>query len=278
MSQWGELWAQFKGHKTGMIGLAIILTILLLAISVSILPLYDPIAEVGTPFAPISMDHPFGTDDLGRDVLTRVIWGSRISMRIALSAVALSLLLGGTFGLISGYSGGIVDGVIMRAMDILFAFPSILLALVIIVVVGRAETNLILALGIVYTPILARVTRGVTLKISEETFVEAAKAIGSSSLRILLKEILPNALPTIIVQSTLVISYAILDETALTFIGMGTQPPTPSWGLMLSDGRVFLVIAPLIAILPGLICTITVLGFNLLGDGLRDCLDPRLRW
>jgi len=278
MSQLRELLVQFKEHKTGMIGLAIILVILFLAVFVSILPLYDPIAKVDRPFTSISMGHPFGVDDLGRDIFSRVIWGSRISIRIALSAVALSLLWGVSLGLISGYFGGLVDEILMRAMDILFAFPSILLALVIIVVVGRGENNIVLALGTVYTPILARVSRGVTLKICEETYVEAAKAIGSSNLRILLKEVLPNALPTIIVQSTLVISYAILDETALTFIGMGTQPPTPSWGLMLFDGRVFLRIAPLLAIAPGLVCMITVLGFNLLGDGLRDCLDPKLRW
>jgi peptide/nickel transport system permease protein len=239
---------------------------------------YDPMAmDFTARFAPPSWAHPFGTDDFGRDVFSRVLYGAAVSFQVAFIAVGISGLAGVALGLTAGYRGGWVDEVIMRAMDVLFAFPAVLLAITVMAILGRGVENAMIAIAIVYAPIFARVTRGAVISVRDREFVLAARALGQSQLRIMLRHVLPNALGPIIVQTSLSLAFAILAEAALSFFGLGTQPPDPSWGRMLSEGRGFLQQAPWMGIFPGLAIMVSVLGFNTLGDGLRDVLDPRFR-
>lgn len=221
--------------------------------------------------------HPLGTDRLGRDVAARVIYGARTSLWVGFVSVSLTLLIGTPLGVIAGYSGGLLDNVIMRSMDIIFAFPAILLAIVIVAVLGPGITNAMIAIAIVYLPRMARLVRSPVLALREMDFIEAATAMGATSSRILIRHILPNIIGIILVQVSLNLSTAILAEAALSFLGLGAEPPTPSWGSMLNEGRPFLRLAPWLSIYPGIAIVVTVLGFNLLGDGLRDFLDPGLR-
>ena len=218
-----------------------------------------------------------GTDEFGRDILSRLMHGATNSLRIALISVTLACLLGATLGMTSGYIGGVFDNAMMRVMDLFFAFPAILLALTIVAALGPGAFNTILAISVVYTPIFARVARGPVLSLKNMEFVQAAQAIGTRHPRILLRHVLPNALAPIIVQITLALSWAMLTEAGLSFLGLGTIPPAPSWGSMLSESRKMMEIAPWMAVFPGLAIMLGVLGFNMLGDGLRDALDPRLR-
>jgi len=258
---------------------AILVTVLILtAIFGPLLAPYDPNAiDMSNRFGPPSLEHPFGTDDFGRDILSRVMVGARVSLMVGIIAVGLSATVGSFLGLLAGYTGRITDEIIMRAMDILFAFPAILLAIAIMAALGRGVGNAMIAIGIVYIPIFARIARGSVLSIREEEFVDAARATGSSDSRILFRHIFPNVLSPLIVEITLSLSFAILAEAALSFFGLGTQPPNPSWGRMLSEGRAYFQQSVWLAIFPGLAIMLTVLGFNLLGDGLRDALDPRLK-
>lgn len=272
-------WARrFVRNRVAPIGLAIIVASVIIALVAPHLAPYDVRAMAPqTPLAPPSARHLFGTDEFGRDVFSRVLVGSRVSLIVAFLSVATAVALGTTLGLTAGYYGGWWDGLSMRAMDIIFAFPAILLAIAIMAVLGTSLLNLVIAIGVVYTPQFARVARAAALTVRSLEFVDAARALGLGNLRIVGRHLIPNIMAPVIVQVSLSLSLAILSESALSFLGLGTQPPTPSWGNMLSEGRQFLELAPWNAVFPGLAIMLVVLGFNLLGDGLRDLLDPRLR-
>jgi peptide/nickel transport system permease protein len=265
-------------YRSAQLGLALVLIYLTVALFANFLAPYSPIEQ----HARDRLQEPnatywLGTDEFGRDILSRLMYGATNSLRVALLSVAFACLLGSALGMIAAYAGGWPDNAIMRVMDLFFAFPAILLALSIVAALGPGANNTILAIAVVYTPIFARVARGPVLSIKEMDFVEAAKAIGARHPRILLRHILPNTAAPIIVQVSLALSWAMLTEAGLSFLGLGTIPPNPSWGSMLSDSRKLMELAPWMAISPGLAIMLGVLGFNLLGDGLRDALDPRLR-
>jgi peptide/nickel transport system permease protein len=226
---------------------------------------------------PPSWSHPFGTDNLGRDILSRVIIGASVSLKVGFLSVGLALVAGTLIGLLAGFYGRWVDDALMRLMDMLFAFPAVLLAIAILAIRGPGTTNTIIAIAIVYVPIFARVTRASVLGVREEVYVRASRSVGASDFRLLTRHVLPNAAPPIIVQTSVSLAFAVLAEAALSFLGLGTQPPNPSWGSMLAEGREFIEQAWWLAFFPGMAIVITVLCFNLLGDGLRDVLDPRQR-
>jgi len=267
-----------RRNRLATMGAVIIVLLCFLAISGSKLSPYDPIAiDIQSRLQPPDWQHPFGTDDFGRDVLSRVLDGASISLQVGGIAVSISMIAGTLLGAISGYYGGWLDEVIMRVMDVLFAFPAILLAIAILAALGPGIGNAMIAIGVVYTPIFARITRASVLTVREEVFIEAARSIGSNDRRILIRHILPNVLAPIIVETTVSLAFAILAEAALSFLGLGTQPPEPSWGRMLSESRSYIQNAPWLGIFPGLAIMFTVMGFNFLGDGLRDALDPRMK-
>ena len=255
--------------------------IVLLAATAAVLgPLvvpYDPAAQqLALRLQGPSLAHPFGLDELGRDVLARIVNGARVSMAVGLAVVTVSTLLGTLLGATAGYFGGRVDDLISRVIDVLLAFPGILLAIALVAVLGPSLVNVVLALCVIGWVGYARLVRGVTLKIRELDFVQAARALGASSPRILLRHVVPGALPALAVQATLGMAGAILAEASLSFLGLGVQPPTPSWGTMLDAGRSHLFDAPHLTIFPGLSIAALVLGFNFVGDGLRDRVDPRM--
>jgi peptide/nickel transport system permease protein len=265
-------------NKGGVLGLTIVLTYLLVAVLADPISPYDPTEmHPDDRLQPPSVTYLLGTDEFGRDVLSRLIHGARVSLKVAILSVAAAGLLGCFLGILSGYAGGKFDNLTMRVMDVVFAFPAILLALGIVAVLGAGSNNAIVAIALVYTPIFARVARGPVLVTKEMEYVTAAHSIGTRSSRIVSRHILPNIAPPIVVQVSLALSWAILTEASLSFLGLGTQPPQPSWGSMLSESRRLMELAPWTAIFPGAAIMFAVLGFNLLGDALRDVLDPRLR-
>ena len=260
-----------------LIGLMMVLTYVVLALVVEWLPLRDPLQISTHRLAAPSVEFPFGTDALGRDLLSRILFGARLSVQVAVVSVAIAAAVGGVLGLVSGFLGGITDLSIGRVLDVFFAFPAILLALGIVAALGPDPTNVIIAIAVVYTPIFARVVRGPVLALKERDFVEAARAVGATQTRIVARHIVPNLMSTLIVQVSLALSWAVLTEGALSFLGLSAQPPAPSWGVMLSEGRQYLEFATHLALFPGVAIMVAVLGFNLLGDGLRDALDPQRR-
>ncbi len=259
---------------TGLWVLGLVLASALLA---NVIAPYDPIEQdyLALTEAP-SVAHPLGTDDLGRDVLSRIIFGTRVSLQVGVIAVGIAVSIGVTLGLLSGYLGGIVDDVIMRFVDAVQAFPGLILALGITAALGPGIGNAMIAIGFVSIPAMARLTRGSTLSVRERDFVAAARVIGNTPGAIMRRHIWPNVTAPIIVQATLLVASAIVTEASLSFLGVGVRPPTPSWGAMLRTGSQYLEVAPWIAIAPGVAIFATVLAFNLVGDGLRRALDPRL--
>jgi peptide/nickel transport system permease protein len=229
-------------------------------------------------FVPPTWRHPMGTDQFGRDTATRVIYGTQISVRVALLSVGISLAIGSLLGLISGYVGGRTDEVIMRAMDVILAFPAVLLALLFLATLGTSLTNVIWAIAIVRIPGFARVARSCALSIREEEYVLAARAIGAQNSRVIFRHVLPNSMAPLIVMATISLAIAILVEATLSFLGLGTQPPTPSWGRMLNDARGYMQRSAWMSVFPGFAIAITVFSLNVFGDGLRDALDPRLKF
>lgn len=264
-------------HPVGLVGLALVLLLIVLAIAAPLFAPFDPLAQPSKRLLPPGGQHLLGTDEFGRDVLSRIIYGTRVSFQVGVISVGIALLIGGTLGLLSGYYTGLVDSLLMRLVDIMFAFPSVILIIAISGVLGPSMTTAMMAIGIVYSPIFARIVRGPTLVIMQQQYVEGARAIGAGRIWIMLRYVLPNIAAPVIIQTTLSFSTAILSEATLSFLGLGTQPPDPSWGTMLGSGRKFMELAPWVAVYPGLAIALAVLGLNLLGDALRDALDPRLR-
>jgi peptide/nickel transport system permease protein len=273
---WGYTWRRLRRHRVGMIGLVLVTLLVFVAIFGRYLAPYDPNEiDMGARFLPPTLEHPMGTDDFGRDTLSRIMYGARISLQVGIVAVGIAATVGTSLGLIAGYGSRLPDEIIMRGVDILFAFPAILLAIAILAALGKGVTNAMIAIGVVYIPIFARIARGEVLSIRGMQFIEAARASGSDGMRIATRHILPNASGPLIVEVSLSLAFAILAEAALSFFGLGTQPPDPSWGRMLSEGRAYFQQSPWMAIFPGLAIMLTVMGFNFLGDGLRDSMDPR---
>jgi len=270
-------WRSFRRRKLGLFGAGIVILLFVVAVGGANVTPYDPNEMAGDrSLAPPSLAHPMGTDRFGRDQLSRLMVGTQISMIVSFSAVLLSLAIGLPLGLLAGYYGGWIDSVLMRIEDVVFAFPTLLLALMMVATLGASLFNLVIAIAIIFQASAARIVRASVMSVKEKEFVEAARASGARDVTIITRFILPNVMSPLIVWATFHLSLAIFIEAGLSFIGMGTQPPTPSWGLMLNESRTFMEFAPWLTIFPGLTIVVAVLGFNLIGDALRDALDPRL--
>ncbi|TCR68637.1 peptide/nickel transport system permease protein [Bosea sp. BK604] len=274
----GRLWRRLSKRKSALVGLAVVLLVVFVAAFAPLLAPYDPAAQSWTAVrkAP-SAAHWFGTDEAGRDMLSRIIWGARASLMAGLTSVGIAMAIGVPLGLAAGFLGGLVDGFISRFTDAMLACPFLILAIAFAAFLGPSLTNAMLAIGITAMPLFIRLTRGQVLSIKAEDYVEAASAVGNPQWRIAVRHILPNILPQLMVQATLTIASAIIAEASMSFLGLGLQPPAPSWGSMLNSAQRFLSNAPWMALWPGMAIFVTVLSFNLLGDGLRDALDPRSR-
>ncbi|HEX2482138.1 MAG TPA: ABC transporter permease [Methylomirabilota bacterium] len=271
-------WRRFARNRGAVFGLAVFLTMVAMALFADGLAPYDPVAQgVGRALEGPSARHWAGTDGFGRDILSRILHGARIALVVGVVAVAAAMIVGVGLGLVAGYYGGWLDAVVMRVMDGLFAFPVILLAIATMTVLGFGVANVTVAVAVGLVAPFARVTRGDVLAVREEPYVEAARLAGVRTPAIILRHILPNVVAPIIVQAALYVSGAIITEAGLSFLGLGPPPPTPVWGSMIAEGRNFIVMAPHVSTIPGLVLTVAVVGLNLLGDGLRDTLDPRLR-
>jgi peptide/nickel transport system permease protein len=276
-SRWRRLGRQLAANPIGVLGAVTILVVAVVAVVAGALAPFDPTAQIARPLQSPGGQYLLGTDEFGRDVLSRLMFGARISLYVGFVSVAIGLSVGGAVGVIAGYYGGKVDALLMRVVESLFAFPSLLLAIAIAGILGASLTHAMLAIGIVFVPTFARLARGSVLSVVGLDYVGAARTLGAGDWPIIRRHVLPNVLAPLIVQTTLALSGAILTEASLSFLGLGTQPPDPSWGTMLGAGRRYMETAPWVAVFPGLAISLTVLGFNLLGDGLRDYLDPRLR-
>lgn len=274
----GTAWRRFRRNIPAMIGLAILVVLTLLGILAPLLTPHDPVQQDLSQalFTP-SAENWLGTDHLGRDVLTRILFGTRITLFIGLAAVAIGMLIGIPLGVVSGYYGRWVDMGVQRLADTLFSFPAVLLALGLVAVLGVGLRNVIIAVGVSVVPIFIRLVRGQVLAVREEVYVEAAKALGGGDLRILARHVLANSWAPVIVQGTVSIGITILVAAGLGFLGLGVESPTPEWGTMLGDGRNYIYSHPHMTTFPGVVIFLAVLAFNLMGDGLRDALDPRLR-
>jgi peptide/nickel transport system permease protein len=274
----GDAWRRFRRNRLAMIGLFIVAVILAVAALAPWIAPQDPAKQslVEKRTRP-GGKYILGADEFGRDILSRIIYGARVALVVGLVSVGIALGLGLVLGSLAGFLGGWVDGAIMRCVEVLLAFPYLLLAIAVVSALGPGALNTTIAVGIWGTPPVTRIVRGAVLALTETEYVRAARALGAAGPALVTRHILPNILPTVIVYGTLFMANAILVEAALSFLGLGVQPPTPSWGLMVATGRDFLLVTPHITTIPGLAIMLAVLGFNLLGDGLRDALDPRLR-
>lgn len=278
--QSAEIWRRLKRNKMAILGLVLITLMVVIAIFANVIADYETVVikqNLSERLQAPSWSHILGTDEFGRDIFARIIHGARVSLKVGVLAVGFSIIIGGTLGAIAGYYGGHLDNIIMRIMDIFLAVPSILLAIAIVSALGPNLINLMVAISISSIPGYARIVRASVLSIRDQEYVEAARAIGASDARIIIKHIIPNSLAPVIVQGTLGVAGAILSVAGLSFIGLGIQPPAPEWGSMLSGGRQYLRYAWWVTTFPGLAIMITILSLNLLGDGLRDALDPRLK-
>ncbi|MCE5204306.1 MAG: ABC transporter permease [Actinomycetia bacterium] len=276
--QWLEMWRSLRANKAALVSLVFIVFLVLIAVFGPLLTPYNPVeTHMANALKPPSAEHIFGTDQLGMDIFSRVIAGTRVSLTVGLLAVSIALSIGIVLGAVAGYFGGWIDTVIMRVMDMMLSVPSILLAITLMAALGKGIDKAVIAIGLVSIPEYARIVRGSILSIKENDYIAAAHVVGLTDARIIFRHVLPNALSVIIVRATLGISSAVLDTAALGFLGLGVQPPQAEWGDMLGRARGFIFQAPHTLIFPGLAITLTVLAFNLLGDGLRDALDPRAR-
>jgi len=277
-SNFMQFMRRLASRKISILGGVIVIFLIVVALFAPWLAPYSPFdQDVMNRLAGPSLSHPFGLDSLGRDVFSRIIYGSRVSLQVGVISIGIAAGVGIVLGLVSGYFGGFVDSFIMRSMDAILAVPGLLLTIAIAAALGPGLTNVMIAVGVVYVPSFARLVRGQVLVVRAQEFVKAAKSTGSSDARMMIKHIWPNSLQPVIVQSSLAIGFAILIEAGASFLGVGAQPPTPTWGSMLRGGYSYMADAPMLSLAPGLAIMLTVLGFNLLGDGLRDALDPRLK-
>jgi peptide/nickel transport system permease protein len=275
---YARLFASFLGNPTAVFGAATTMLVILAAtLGAALMPYGPDHADFLDILSGPSWAHPFGTDSFGRDVLTRVLYGARVSLAVSAAGIAIAGTLGSALGMISAYKGGAADVVLMRLADLLFAFPSFVLALFLMVVLGFGAANVSLAIALTYFPIFARLARNLTLLVREEPFVQAARLMAAPTPRILLREILPNIAAPLIVQATIGIAFGIVIEAGLSFLGVGVQPPTPSLGVIMADGREYFQRAPWVLTMTGVAISCALLGLNLFGDGLRDLMDPRLR-
>lgn len=279
-------WRGFRAHRTAVAGLIVVFFVTVVGVlsfvddaffdnALITSVYYSPFDPRFAPLQGPSLAHPFGTDALGRDVLARTIYGAKVSIQVALTAVPVAAVIGSVLGVLAGYTRGHLETVLMRAVDVVLGFPALVLAIGLVAVLGFSLANVIIALSIVYVPQFARIARSAAVSVSNEAYIDAARAMGYSTPHILLREVLPNCLSPLLVQASLLMAFAIIAEASLSFLGLGVQPPTPTWGQMVSDGSGYLTSAPWISLFPGAAIFLTVLGFNLIGDGLRDTFDPR---
>lgn len=275
---WKEAWLSFCKNRLALVGLGIVIFFIAIAIFAPVIAPYSfDKQNLVNRFLPPSSDHWFGTDDFGRDIFSRVVYGARISLWVGFFSVLGSVIFGTLLGIIAGYYGRWVDGIISRIFDIMLAFPSILLAIAVVAILGPSLQNALIAIAVINIPNFGRLVRSKVLSVKQEEYIMAAKAVGMKDSRILFRHILPNSISPVIVQATLAIATAIIEAAALGFLGMGAQPPTPEWGKMLSDSKNYIMQAPWTLFFPGIAIMLTVLGFNLMGDGLRDVLDPKMK-
>ncbi len=278
-AHYGRFLRQFRRNQKAVIGLGIVVSLFVIAIATYFVPEivpYDPSAtDVPNREAAPSLQHPMGTDDLGRDVFSRVVLGTQISLYVGFVSISAAMIMGTTIGVVAGYYQGLIDESLMRMMDAMMSFPPILLALTIVAVMEPSLNNVIIALAFVYTPFIARVARSAALSVRNESYIEAAVARGESDIHIIFREVLPNCVGPLLVQGSINIAFTMLLEASLSFLGLGVQPPRPSWGLMINSGWSYMGDAPWIVLFPAAAIAVAVIGFNLLGDGLRDVLDPK---
>ena len=278
MNKRKKLWRTFTNNKTAIVGAVMALVVVFIAVFAFLISPYDPLdQDVFHRLTPLERSHPLGTDEYGRDVLSRIIWGTQISLMVGFFSVLLGMIIGTAMGVVAGYTGGKTDAIIMRMVDVLLSFPTLITAIMVADILGSGLDKLIITIGIVFAPRFARLAYGQTLAVKEMEYVSSAKVVGASNFRIIIWHVLPNIFGDVMVAGTLWMGTAIMTEASLSFLGLGVSPPTPTWGNMIRSGIDVLANAPWLCLFPGLSILITVLAFNMIGDGLRDIADPKLR-